>query len=375
MRIWYVARREMIQLLRDRRTVFAFLAVPIALVALFGYALSFNVRHLRTAVLDEDRSPASQRLLDAFVQSGRFDVTEAVLSEEELGRALDTGICQVGIRIPPRYSQDLARGREVPVLIVVDGSDPQMANTAVNYGRAILGAHSTRLAAAALAQTPAGATIQPQPLDGRIRVWYNPELRDPIFMIPGVVGIITAGLTMVLTAFAVVREREQGTYEQLIVTPLRPAEIIYGKLLPYVLMASINAALIIGSGCLFFDVPIRGSVALLAGLTLVFILGSLGIGLLISTVSQTQSQVFPVIVMNYLPNLLLSGFIFPINAMPEPVQPLTQLIPLTHYLTIVRGIMLKGLGIEALMPQVIYLAAFCLGILTLSSLLLRKKLA
>jgi ABC-2 type transport system permease protein len=375
MRTWYVARREMIQLLRDRRTVFAFLAVPIVLVALFGYALSFNVRHLRTAVMDEDRSAASQRLLEAFVQSGRFDVTEVVMSEAELERALDYGTCQVGIRIPPRYSQDLARGREVPVLVVVDGSDPQMANTAVNYARAILGAHSAGLAAASLAQTPQGALIQPQPLDARIRVWYNPELRDPVFMLPGVVGVITAGLTMVLTAFAVVREREQGTYEQLIVTPLRPAEIIYGKLLPYVLMASINATLVIGSGCLFFSVPIRGCVGVLAGLTLVFILGSLGVGLLISTVSQTQSQVFPVIVMNYLPNLLLSGFIFPINAMPAPIQPLTQLIPLTHYLTIVRGVMLKGLGIDALMPQVLYLSAFCIGILTLSTLLLRKKLA
>jgi ABC-2 type transport system permease protein len=365
----------MTQLLRDRRTLFVFLAVPIVLVALFGYALSFNVRHLRTVVLDEDHSSASRRVLEAFVASDRFDVTLRVTSEEEFQRALDYSRAKVGIRISPRYARDLGSGREAAVQVIVDGSDPQTANTAVNFARGILAEHSAAIAEARLALAPGGAPVQLRPVDGRIRVWYNPELRDPDFMIPGVVGIITSSLTMVLSAFSVVRERELGTYEQLIVTPLRPVEIITGKLIPYALIASVNATLVIGSGCLFFHVPIRGSVPLLAGLTLLFILGSLGIGLLVSTVSQTQAQVFPILIMNYLPNLLLTGFVFPIAAMPPPVQALTQVIPLTHYLTIVRGIMLKGAGADAFVPQFTYLTVFCLGILTLSTLLLRKKLA
>ncbi len=375
MRTWYVARREMVQLLRDRRTIFIFLAVPIVLVAMFGYALSFNVRHVRMVVLDEDRSAASRRLLEAFVQSGRFDIIGYVESEREMRRALDYGLAKAAIRIPARYAQRLGTDRPAPVQVVADGSDPQTANAAANYARSILGAYSAAVARAGVSAMLEGEQVQLQPVAGYVQVWYNPNLRDPDFMIPGVVGVITSSLTMVLSAFSVVRERELGTYEQLIVTPLRPVEIILGKLAPYALIASLNAVLVIGSGCLFFGVPIRGSIPALAGLTLLFTLGSLGIGLLVSTVSQTQAQVFPLLVMNYLPNLLLTGFVFPIAAMPPPVQAVTQLIPLTHYLAIVRGIMLKGVGLEAFLPELLYLSVFCLGILTLSTLLLRKKIA
>jgi ABC-2 type transport system permease protein len=374
MRTWYIARREMIQLLRDRRTMTVFVAMPAMLVTLFGYALSFEVRHLRTVVFDQDRSAASRHLVESFVQSGRFDLVGQVTSEAELRRSLDYGQALVGIGIPPRYSRDMGSEREVPVQVVIDGSDPQAANAAVNYAQGILAAHARRITLAN--RELAGPVVTPvEPLDARVRVWYNPDLRDADFMIPGVVGMITSVLTMMLSAFSIVRERELGTFEQLIVTPLRQVEIIFGKLIPYAAIAFANACLVIGTGDVLFGVPIRGSIGLLMGLTLLFILGSLGIGLLISTVSQTQAQVFPMLIMNYLPNLLLTGFIFPIASMPPIVRPLTQIIPLTHYLIIVRGVMLKGMGIDAFLPQLTYLTVFCVGILTLSTLLFRKKLA
>jgi ABC-2 type transport system permease protein len=190
-----------------------------------------------------------------------------------------------------------------------------------------------------------------------------------------VVGLVTSLITMMLSAFSIVRERELGTFEQLIVTPVRRTEVIFGKLMPYAAIASGNAFMVIGTGYFFFGVPIRGSFALLMALTLLFIFGSLGIGLFFSTISQTQAQVFPVLLLNELPNVLLSGFIFPVASMPAVIQPLTQVIPLTHYLIIVRGIMLKGMGLEAFIPQLAYLTFFCVGILLLSLLMFQKKLS
>jgi drug efflux transport system permease protein len=374
MRTWFVARREMIQLLRDRRTMILFAAMPAVLVMLFGYALTFNIRHLQTVVLDQDNSAASRELVEKFIQSGHFDLTSRIGSPAEFRHALDYGQAQVGVRISPRYAQDLGTERKVPVQVIIDGSDPQAANTAVNYAQGILASHSSQILETNLTQTPERAAAAMEPFDLRTRVWYNPDLRDADFMIPGVAGVITSVLTMMLSAFSIVRERELGTFEQLIVTPLRQGEIIFGKLIPYATIAFTNAAMVIGTGYLLFGVPIRGNFVLLMALTLLFVLGSLGLGLLISTASQTQAQVFPVLTMSYLPNLFLSGFIFPISSMPRLFQPVTQLIPLTHYLVIVRGIMLKGVGLDAFVPQLVYLTVFCLGILTLSILLFRKKL-
>jgi ABC-2 type transport system permease protein len=379
MRTWFVARREMIQLWRDRRTLGLFLSAPVLLTLMFGYALSFDIRHLRMAVYDQDRTAHSRRLVESLVQSRRFDLTAYVSSEAEFRRSLDYGRVQVGVKIPPSYSRDLHSERKFPIQVILDGTDPQAANVALFYARDILTVHARHVTFASLAPTGADSTSEAaparaEPLDVRVRVWYNPDLRDADFLIPGVVGLITSLLTMNLSIFSIVRERERGTFEQLIVTPLRQVEIIFGKLIPYAAIAFINACLVITTGYLLFDVPIRGNVVLLMGLTLLFIIGSLGIGLLVSTVSQTQAQVLPVILLNYLPNTLLSGFIFPIGSMPAPIQPLTQVIPLTHYLVIVRGVMLKGMGIDAFVPQLTYLTVFCFGILTLSTLLFRKKL-
>lgn len=374
MRTWFMARREMTQLLRDRRTLIMFVLVPAALVFLFGYALSLNIRHIRTVVFDEDCSAESRHLVESFVQSGRFDLAGSVNNERDFSRALDNGEAQMGLRIPIDYARDLGSEEAVPVQVVVDGSDPQVANASVSYSENIIDRDGRRVSYASLLRTVGDAPVPIQPLDARIRVWYNPDLRDADFLIPGVVGLITSILTMNLSVHSIVREREHGTFEQLIVTPLRQGEIIFGKLIPYAMIASLNACLVIGAGYLVFDVPIRGSLALLMVLTLLFILGSLGMGLFISTISQTQTQVYPAITANYLPNMLLSGFIFPIASMPKAFQPLAQVIPLTHYLVIVRGIMLKGTGIEALAPHIAYLCVFSVAILTGSTLMFRKKL-
>jgi ABC-2 type transport system permease protein len=270
--------------------------------------------------------------------------------------------------------------------VILDGSDPHAANVALQHAQGLLADHGRRVTISTLAaghstdgDSEAGGAserlpIPLQPVDPRIRIWYNPDLRDADFMIPGVVGTITSLLTMFLSAFSIARERELGTFEQLIVTPLQRVEIILGKLIPYAAIAFTNICIVIGTGSLVFGVPIRGDLGLLMALSLLFIMGSLGIGLFVSTISQTQAQVFPILIMNYLPNVLLSGFVFPIASMPAVIQPLTQVIPLTHYLVIIRGIMLKGMGIDAFIPQLTYLTVFCLGILTLSILMLHKKL-
>jgi ABC-2 type transport system permease protein len=366
----------MIQLWRDRRTLLLFLVMPVLLTLMFGYGLTFDVRHLQMAVYDQDRTADSRRLVESLVQSGRFDLAANVTREDEFRRHLDYGWAQVGIKIPPTYARDRDSERGVPIQVILDGTDPQAANVAISYAREILGVHARRVSYARLAAigtegASEGAVSWAEPLDVRVRVWYNPDLRDADFLIPGVVGIVISLLTMNLSVLSVVRERERGTFEQLIATPLGQVEIIFGKLIPYAVIAFINACLVITCGYLLFGVPIRGSILLLMGLTLLFIIGSLGIGLLVSTVSKTQGQVLPVMMANYLPTTLLCGFIFPIRSMPEPLQPLTQVIPLTHYLVIVRGIMLKGMWFDAFIPQLTYLAVFCLGILTVSTMLFR----
>jgi ABC-2 type transport system permease protein len=364
----------MTQLLRDWRTMIAFVSFPAVMVVLFGYALSFDIHHLRLVVWDEDGSAESRRLVERFVQSRRFDLAGYVEGEEALRGYLDYGKAQVAIRLPPGFARDLGTERAVPVQALIDGTDPQTASAAVRYTEGILARHARQVTFAQLAREPERAPVQIEPLDARLRVWYNPDLRDADFLIPGVVGLVTSLITMMLSAFSIVRERELGTFEQLIVTPLRRTEILFGKLIPYAVIASANACLVIGSGYLVFGVPIRGSVGLLMALTVLFIFGSLGIGLFFSTISKTQAQVFPVLLLNELPNVLLSGFIFPISSMPALVQPLAQVIPLTHYLVIVRGIMLKGMGIDAFIPQLVYLTLFCVGILMLSVLMFHKTL-
>ncbi len=370
LRLVSVARKEIIHILRDPRTLAVMFLMPVVQLLLLGYAATTDVKHLATAVLDEDRTARSRDLIEAYRASGYFDIAAYVDSQDQLATAVDSGAVRAGLLIPAGYQETLDRGRKVKVGFVIDGSDPNVANTALAASQSVGQAQSVEVVQQALGARPAFAPgIEVHP-----RVWYNPAMDSTNFMIPGLMGMIMQMLTMLFTAIAIVREREQGTIEQLIVTPIRPLELILGKVAPYVVIAFLDLVEILAIGVLWFDVPIHGSVPLLLGLSSLFLLTSLGLGLLISTVSKTQQEAMMLTFFVMLPSIFLSGYFFPIDAMPALLQHLSKVIPLTYVLVIVRAIVLKGVGFEILAGEVAALAVFGVIVLALAAGRFRKRL-
>lgn len=287
--------------------------------------------------------------------------------------AVDGGKAKVGFVIPGDYATRLARGEPAQVQVLIDGSDPTTAQTILSSAGAVAQSHSTELATETLARRGQARPMMPG-IDLRPRVWYNPDMEAVKFNIPGLVGIILQNITLMLTSFAIVRERERGTLEQLIVTPIRPMELMIGKVVPYVVIGFVDLLLALGLGTYWFHVPIQGNVALLLSISMLFLLGALGIGLLISTVSRTQLQAMQLSMFLIMPNILLSGFMFPREAMPKAVYYVSNFIPLTYYLTVLRGIILKGVGPGYLWTQVVVLLVFGLGFLAASAARFRKRI-
>ena len=369
-RILAVMRKEFIHIFRDRRTLAVMLLIPIVQLVLLGYAATTNVEHISTAVLDQDRTAQSRELIETYQTSGYFDINYYVVSEEALARLIDGGKARAGLLIPVGYSKDLAREGTAQVSVVIDGSDPNIANAALSAATAVGQAKS-----AEIVQRILGVDPEAQPgLEVRPRVWYNPELASANFMIPGLIGTIMQFLTTFLTSTAIVRERERGTIEQLIVTPLKSHEIIIGKLVPYVFIAFCDTLEVLAIGSLWFGVPIRGSLLLLLALSVLALMTSLGLGLFISTVSNTQQESTLLSYFIMLPSIFLSGFMFPIAAMPKVLQYLSYVVPLTYFLVIVRGIILKGIGLELLTEQVMAMAIFGVVLLMLAAARFRKRL-
>jgi ABC-2 type transport system permease protein len=355
-RIWSIVVKEFIQIRRDPRTLAIVLAMPLMQLILFGYAINTTVDHIATIVLDQSRDAQSRRFLTSFFNTGFFDPAGQAGSLEQVRQAIDAGSARVGIVLPPDFSHDLLAGRAPKAQVLIDGSDPNTAQTAL-------------LVAGTLAQRAGPSAVDLRPV-----VLYNPGMQSINFMIPGLLGLILQFQTLLLTAFAVVRERERGTLEQLVVTPVKPWELMLGKILPFVVVAFANVFVASAIGRFWFGVEFAGSFVLLLALAGLFVLSSLGLGLLISTVSQTQAQAMQLALFVMLPSIILSGFVFPREGMPHPIRDLGLLIPLTYFLQILRGIILKGVGVEVLWPEVLALAAFGLVVFGLSANRFRKTM-
>jgi ABC-2 type transport system permease protein len=350
--------KEVVQLRRDRFTLAMMLGIPAIQLVLFGYAIRTEVRHLPTVVLDNSRTPESRALVSVLRNTGNFDVTEWVSTRAELADRIEGGKASAALVIPRDYMRDIKRGRTASAQMIVDAADP-MASSAAMSGAARAGAAR----GAVLSGQRGGGQL---PLEVRVRPWYNPGLRDAVYIVPGIIGVLLS-LTMVLiTSIAIVRERERGTLEQLIVTPIDKTSLILGKIVPFLVIGFVQMSVILVLGWLLFDIPVRGSLALLYGMAFAFIVANLGLGLLMSTLVRSQLQAMQLGFLFLLPNILLSGFMFPRQAMPEVAQWIGAALPLTYFLTALRGVLLKGVGLEHLWSEALVLTGFALILVSAS---------
>lgn len=352
-RLISIIRKEFIQIARDARTLIIALLIPVMQLFMLGYAATNDVRNLPMAVFDQDRSAAARDFLDAFRASDYFLITYDVDSENDIRRLIERGDARVGVIIPPDYGAKIQAERQTEVMFVFDGSDATATKTALAAAQQIGNQHATDLQMTRLERDGLADMVK-LPVEIRTQVWYNPDLEDAYFMIPGLIGQILYTITAILTAVAIVRERERGTIEQLIVTPIRPWELIIGKITPYVFIALFDTleALFIGSW--WFGVPIRSNLGLLLLFSGLFLITSLGIGLLASSIARTQQEAMITVFATLLPAIMLSGYLFPIEAMPQWLQWISAAIPLTYYLNIIRALLLKGVGFAAIQKMFLH---------------------
>ncbi len=356
-RLLSLIRKEFIQIIRDPRTLMIMFVMPLVMLFLLGYAATNDVRNVPLAIFDQDRSSAARDLVSAFRAADYFQFAFDVDSVEEMKWLIDSGQAKAGLIIPADYQRRLTANEQAQVAFVIDGSDPTIAGTALSAATLIGQAKATAVLRATLEQRAQAAAVT-TPIEVRTQVWYNPDLISAYFMIPGLIGMILQYLAIILTSTAIVRERERGTIEQLIITPIRSWELIGGKLIPYVLIAFLDLLMVLVLGTLAFNMPINGSIALLLALSGLFLVTTLGIGLLISTFARTQFEAMMLAVFIQLPAIFLSGFFFPLAAMPPVLQLVSYLIPLRYFLIIVRAILIKGVGLAAVAHEVIALIIF-----------------
>ncbi|MBW8459261.1 MAG: ABC transporter permease [Thiobacillus sp.] len=372
-RIYRMLVKEFIQVLRDPRMKALIFVMPVIQLIMFGYAVTTDVDHIKTAVCDLDKSPQSRALIERFTASGYFTVVDNTDRPERLGELLDRGKVIMGIQINRGFADDLKSGRQAAIQTIIDGTDSNTGTVAMDYAQRITQEFS-RARAAPIELTQL-AQEQANPIELRSRAWFNPDLKSRYYNVPGVIAVVVLLISLLLTAMAIVREREIGTMEQLMVTPIQPFELILGKTLPFVLISFIDVLVVTFIGVNWFDVPIHGSLWLLLFGAGLYLMSTIGIGLFISTISQTQQQALMSSFFFYLPAVLLSGFMFPISNMPEPAQWLTYLNPLRYFLVIIRDIFLKGSGLEILWPQFAALAVLGTALLLISSLRFKKRMA
>ncbi len=363
-----VMYKETIHLLRDPRTFLLMLAVPSIQLTIFGYAIDLDVRNVPTAVYNLDGREESRELLNTFVNSGYFDIVETALSDEELVGAIVRGDAKVALKIPPHYTDDILRGQPTAIQVLIDGSDSTVAMQALNVANAITLRKSMEMSV----ETVNGA-MQP-PVEARSRMLFNPDMRTANFMVPGLVGVVLQMTTMLLTTFAIVREKENGTLEQLMVTPVSRLGLMLGKLMPYFAVGVFEAAFLVVIMRTLFQVPIAGNVALLALFFIPFLFSALGFGLLISTFAENQIQALQYSLVIVLPSVLLSGFMFPLDNMPTPIYIIGRLVPVTYFIEVMRGLVLRGAGLEDLWYQGLVLIGMGVAVLTVSTIRFRKTL-
>jgi ABC-2 type transport system permease protein len=369
LRVFSLIRKEFIHVIRDPRTLAIMIVQPLVMLILLGYAATTDIEHLRTAVYDADKTPQSRDLIEAYQASNYFDIVAYVENEANLRYLIDHDDVRSALVIPSGYGRDMAAHRRTEVAFLVDGSDPSVARTVFAASQQVGQAISTRMLETQL------DLMAPLPgVDVRPRVWYNPNLESAHFMIPGTIVLILFLFTTLFTATSIVRERELGTIEQLIVTPIRPIELVIAKVLPYILVSFFIIIEVLILGVLIFGMPINGSISLLLGLCSLFLVTALGIGIFISSMAKTQVEAFLMTFAILMPTIFLSGFFFPIEAMPWPLQLISYVIPAKYGLIIVRSIILKGVGLEVLTEQVAAILIFTAIIVTLASTRFKKKL-
>ncbi len=349
---WAMLRKEFIQMRRDRMTLGMMIGIPAIQLTLFGFAIRTEVRHLPTIVLDESQTRDSRELIASLVNSTYFRIVGEVRGREEVEQWIGRGSAAAAVVIPHEFTRDLKRGRGARAQVIVDAADPLSSQAALQ---------GASLAGLAFRPSP-----RAQALELRVRPWYNPMLDSSTYIVPGIIGVLLSMTMIIINAMSVVRERERGTLEQLIVTPVDRTSLMLGKIVPFLLVGYIQVVVILLLGRLLFHVPLRGSVPLLLFMAFPFIVASLGIGLFFSTLVKTQAQAMQAGFMFIMPNILLSGFMFPRAAMPEPAQWLGLALPLTYFLEVLRGIMLKGVGLEALWPELLAMWGFAILVVFMS---------
>jgi ABC-2 type transport system permease protein len=369
-RIWGVAAKEVRFVLRDPRSLGVALLLPLVLLILYGYAINFDVRGLRLAVYDPDRSQASRSLIDSLTQTGYFRIAKVLDRADDADHAMQTRVAKAALVLPTHFEADLAAGRPTSVQTLIDGSDSLTAGLALSYLDAMIQDWAARRAQEQLPRGASLLTIQPE-----VRIWFNEDLSSTTFIVPGLLVVILMVLAALLTSQTIVRERELGTIEGLVVSPITAGELMLGKMLPYVGIAWMDVILILGAGRLLFGVPLRGDPALFALLTFIYLLAALAIGLLISVSTQSQQVAYLIaLVATLLPTILLTGFVFPLSSMPRALQLLVQLHPATHFMVIARAVMLKGVGLSVLWPRALALTAIATALLLGSVRRFRKTL-
>jgi ABC-2 type transport system permease protein len=369
-RVLHLMRKELLELRKDPRLFGVVILAPIIQLNVLGYAATTDVKDIPIAIVDADRSTASRELIHRFESSANFKIVAMPGSTSEIDSYLDRGDAWMVLSIPADYGRKVGSGRPTTIQVVADGTDSNSTGVAMGYAQTLIGGYVQDLTAEAAPGLPVTGLVRPE-----IRVWFNPRLESRDFMIPGIVALLLLVITTNLSAMAIVREKEIGTLEQLNVTPLARWELITGKLLPYAFIGIIDVVLVLIVAIYWFEVPMRGSIPLLFGMCMIYLISTLGLGLFVSTISQTQQQAMMTTIFFFLtPMMYLSGFIFPIENMPAWIQPLTYLIPLRYFLVIVRGIFQKGIGLEILWPQAVALLTWGLAMLTLATMRSSKRL-
>lgn len=379
--IGHFLRKEFAQLRRDKKMLLIVFIAPIMQLLLLGYAANLDVDMIPLAVLDQDNSVESRRLVDKFIQAGYFSAEEHLQSPGLIDRCINEGRIVAALVIPPDFQADLSRGRKVPVQLIADGADANTATIALNYADIIVSRFSAEIRLESLQTGSEGIGPRTEPAAGLAtpievepRVWFNPELKSRNFMVPGILALLLMVITMLLTSLAIVKEKEQGTLEHLNVTPIKPIQLIVGKLVPFSLIGMVDVFLVLGAARLLFGMVPAGSVLLLIVLSAFFLLSTLGLGLLVSTLSRTQQQaMMSALFFVMLPMIFLSGFAFPIENMPRIIQYMTYALPLRYYFVIIRGIFLKGAGLSTLWDEALLLLAFGIVVLGISIARFRKQ--
>jgi len=366
-----VASKELRQIRRDRRSLLILLFVPAFFLLVYGYALNFDIRNIRLAVQDDDRSSASREVISAFVNSGYFDLVKTVLDPHEVMDILNRGEARAVLVIPQRFGEDAATGRPTSLQFLINGDNSNTATTVMGYAVALISTLSANYEVQARLGSRQGPLLALEP-----RVWYNPELRSTLFLVPGLIAYIAMLTAVVSTALSVVREKEAGTMEQIRMAPIGATAYVIGKTVPYFVISLASSIGVVAVSMVLFDLPVRGSWAALIGCISLFLVGALAFGVLISTIAESQQVAFQIALLtSFLPTLMLSGFIFPISSMPAFLQLVTHVVPARYFLVILRGVLLKGVGLSLLWVDVASLAAFSVVTLGLASARLRREWA